>query len=333
MTNDAKETLQLQKFIDLFVGFYGEEHRQTIESKLNTVEFIYVDSLVEKKEGVDQAKYDEEIKKAIETTIKQLNIKGNVQDYIDEVSAGTDPYVSPFCVEENGQLVGKMLFVLPKGEKLDDHTILHELNHVLASSFENITSDGFDFISGLEKMHIDFRGSKFVQEETTEKGKRMTEWFNEVLNDYVASIIGKQMKENNIEIFGSNSMNAYSKAFMVMKDFLDVYVKDVALLELQDEQDDLVEMIGKDNIFELNDKINTFMSYSLFEMFDLTNSISKKLGESEVIKQSETLKRLDEIQTLPLTEKERAFIDSLANLHSLSSSLANEKQDISEKTT
>ena len=65
MTNAAKETLQLQKFIDLFVGFYGEEHRQTIESKLNTVEFIHVDSLVEKKEGVDQAKYNEEVKKKL----------------------------------------------------------------------------------------------------------------------------------------------------------------------------------------------------------------------------------------------------------------------------
>ena len=75
------------------------------------------------------------------------------------------------------------------------------------------------------------------------------------------------------------------------------------------------------------------MSYDLFAMFDLTNSISKKLGETEVIKQSEILKRLDEIQNLPLTEKERTYIDSFANLHSLSNDLAIEKQDIAEKTT
>lgn len=74
------------------------------------------------------------------------------------------------------------------------------------------------------------------------------------------------------------------------------------------------------------------MSYDLFAMFDLTSSISKKLGETQVIKQSEILKRLDEMQAFPLTEKEQAYIDSFANLHSLSNNLAIEKQDVAEKT-
>ena len=255
-----------------------------------------------------------------------------MQDYIDEVSSGTDPYISPFCVEENGQLVGKRLFVLPKGEKFDDHTILHELNHVLASSFENITSEGFDFVTGFEKIYTDFRGSKFVQEETTEKGKRTTELFNEVLNDYIASSIGKQMKENGNKIFGSDVHSSYSMGFFVMKDFLDVYIKDIAILELQDKQQDFIKTIGKDNIFELNDKINTFMSYNSFDIFNIISSINKKLVGDEIVKQSDILKNLEKIQALPLTEKERAYIDSFVNLHSFSNTLANEKQDVSEKS-
>lgn len=328
MNNTDKETLQIQKFIDAFANFYGEENRKLIESKLNMVQFIYVDSLVEKKKGVDRVKYDEEVEKAIVTAVKGLNIKGNVQDYIEEVSEGLSPSISPFCTEENGQLVGKILFILPKGEKLDDSTILHELNHVLSSSFTKRENGGLDFVTGFERLCFDSSGTKFLHENITKEGNRRTEWFNEILNEYIATLVRKQMKE---KVFGSNFECGYSKAFSVMQDFLDTYAKDIAISELNDSQNDIVKMIGSDNLYDLNDKINSFMSFSDFSRFDLTNSIRKKLGEFENIGQEQILKRLDEISALSLTERERTYVNSISNLNSLSKELAMKKQAIEKE--
>jgi len=112
-----------------------------------------------------------------------------------------------------------------------DHTILHEFVHEV----DNI---------GFEKGHFEFEQSFYSSE------LRQNQMFNEVINDYFASLMDQQRrKDGRPHMVCDNEFSSeYSRLFKIMGKFLDAYLPELKAVRLREyPAEEFMRIIGKKN--------------------------------------------------------------------------------------
>ena len=213
---------------------------------------------------------------------KETPINANL--YVD--NCGFVAFVSPNYVKtENGYKTSSILAVNfddPDNAYLD-HTIVHELNHVMETSLALANDKVYEFYCGWDIISEEVSTVQSEEVDTiTTREKRKYELFNEIINELIAKEISKIMHEENMYIFDDENNSKYkggtgydSSAFLVI-DFFKEF-KDAILKSRRDGNIQVIfDEIGKENFDALNDLFEIFNeNFAGLKAFKLYNSLSK----------------------------------------------------------
>lgn len=172
------------------------------------------------------------------------------------------------------------LCVLPTGETLCNHTVIHEFNHIIETNI--IFHDGkYVAKCGYDILRIDSTKDKFEKDnlfsETRNSGKREAELFNEVINDYLSKKICKLMERDNFQIGLNDEIDSsYSIGFVLLEDFIEENLDIIIESRFSPDINALANKIGKNNLNRLTKLTDKFLKFSIFTIADFLKLMTSK---------------------------------------------------------
>lgn len=338
--------LDLEKYINEFTEFYGEEYRFQITKKIYNVEFVFLDDVLQENDVLQknatitredilnnpdvlkilssvtaQKQSNEEILEKVKQKIESLNIKGDKTPYIDSMfklaigqKDGAAAYTTAF-IKDDEEAKPLTLCVFQKNKDIETHDFYHELTHVVHSSFNNITNESFCWQTGFLGLTIKLDGK---DEETDDETKlENNKLFNEVITDYLTMQMCNTPREQ--------LTTSYSTAFMYLCEFFETYKPEIMHCLMSDNPMQFQNIIGKEN-FENLTKYTADMltNYPDSCLYSIINSISATLGKP--INNFTAFKNhFAEIAKLPLGERERGYVDCYKSLTTTTNNIINQK--------
>ena len=114
------------------------------------------------------------------------------------------------------------MVVLP--ENFNEHQLLHELNHALEAHFIKNVEDGYFFISGFDKLKVEY--NETVPSDKVEKTHRKNEFLNESINECLYLRLLKKEKELGITITGNTEFHTgYGLGISLVDKFVSCYLR------------------------------------------------------------------------------------------------------------
>lgn len=169
-------------------------------------------------------------------------------------------------------------FVVVKGDynsNNNDHTIVHELNHLFELFLDNVDDNHYSAIVGWDRIHgMMGTSKKDVETVHISREKRHYELFNEIINELISQEISKMMYEDGVFVFDDskdsryrNTTN-YDKSSFLVREFYEQN-KEAIIRSRKDGNIGLIyDTIGQENFDELNSLFEPFyksFDYSLYE--------------------------------------------------------------------
>ncbi len=305
--------IDLSKYADFFVEFYGEKYRKQIE---NTIHNIYIINLEDYRENDNQINAIR-----LSNRLKSLNIEGNIDRYqetILEQNRIKTPVSLPFLTNMERRNTLGHIIILPLDEKITDHLLIHEINHALCAKIITIDNEGFSYTTGIDELYINT--TREVSEEAKRKitnCDRHKSMLNEILNDYLSIKILNLMKTNNSLFFIEEKEGdyLYPVAFDTMKEFLEEFLDDIAKLSISKNLSNLKELIGDDCYVELIKCTNEFMDQYESSFNKISKSIASKLNIDKEMKPIDIVDNINSLQLLALSNDEQKLVNSIMNLY------------------
>ena len=152
-------------------------------------------------------------------------------------------------------------------DKYRDHSIVHELNHLLESFLVSANENFYTIICGWDMIDSPVAVTREEKIDTSKLvfEKRKYELFNEIINEMISQEISKIMKENGMGVFDDTKEakykggTSYEHTRYLVKDFFEEF-KDEILKSRKDGNINIIlDTVGRENFEELN---------KLFEIFN-----------------------------------------------------------------
>lgn len=289
-----RNPIELKEFIKLFRAM-GFEHGKNIEDYENAPEIqaFFQNEEIKK----DYKEIMNEIGRTransnvfYNEAIKDLQAEGKLYG-INGLAAPMNSFI--FYGSVNGYVniaLGedgcKTFCILPQYLMLENRVAIHEMGHIIDVNFLEI--DGKDYI----KMGFSFSKNDFKQTGSDYDIRRVTveqdvfglsfdsfELFNEVVNDYFAVEIANQMEEDGFSLGVCSDGNSfYSRAFVLMKDFIEENKQDLIDCKMTGNEKIIDERFGEENIKILAKAVNEFLKDRPCNVKDIIASIIDKTG-------------------------------------------------------
>jgi len=202
-----------------------------------------------------------------------LNL-GDIEIFNPTVAREGNTYVSTnFTYQDNEAKICPILyFCYSKNSDYSDVLFNHELNHIVELMLIGITDENkINVKSGFENIVSEI--GKFEQVKSLkEKKRRGTELFNEVINQMIAEDITKMMHEDGFHMF-SNERNAQiygitntTIAHPIIRPFYECYKKEITESRLNGSMEPLINAVGEENFYELNEQIIELIPIDRFQL-------------------------------------------------------------------
>ena len=165
-----------------------------------------------------------------------------------------------------------------------DHTIVHELNHVMETSLGLIGEDEYEIFCGWEVLKEKRNTIQSEEVDTLqESDKRSYELFNEIINEVIAKGISKIMHEENIFIFDDKNdskykgTTSYEHSTFLINDFFNEFREDIIKSRHNGNIEVIFNSVGKENFDELNSLFDTyFKHFGGTKIYNLYKALDKK---------------------------------------------------------
>lgn len=215
--------------------------------------------------------------KSLNTDSCLHELYSSVYDYVAQpIIFGA--FVNSF-INKDDQL--KSICCCPTADELTFNNLIHEMNHIVDTRLIENNKDSYTIATGFEILH-EPKSKKYTCNITSlydeqvknesltplaKSGKRQYEALNEVVNEYFAQIISKDLAEHNVIVgtYSTHSGASYSDAFPIMKNFIDRHIDLLKECRLSNDPYAFANEIGKDNFEKLAtladdilDNINSF---------------------------------------------------------------------------
>ncbi len=141
-------------------------------------------------------------------------------------------------------------------EKVLDHYIVHELNHLYELGLVKVNSEMCEFVCGWEYICANRKNSD--KSINLNKPKRPYELFNEIINEKIAKCISEIMVERGIEIFGKaieesyKYVTDYDATGYLVDEFFETYKKEILASRKNNNLQIILDAVGKENFDALN---------------------------------------------------------------------------------
>ena len=187
----------------------------------------------------------------------------NAMTYIEGVS-----YISSNFVKEEDEYVSYPILCINFSNYNSnslDHTIVHELNHVLESCIGLVGENEYEFISGWDFTTANLNLVPGQEVNTLEnRENRPYELFNEIINEIIAKEISKIMHEEKIYIFDdeNNSKYEYTTGYDFSKFLVEDFFNEFRDAIIKSRSNGNIEIIfnevGKENFDALNELFHIY---------------------------------------------------------------------------
>ncbi len=191
------------------------------------------------------------------------------------------------AMSENGY---ETFCILPQYLMLDNRVPVHEMGHIIDTNF--IKVNGKDYIKmgfTLSRNHLKQTDSDYdlnqvkVDKNVFSLDYDGYELFNEVVNDYFSVKIANRMREDGFSIGNHKDGHSYySKAFVLMKDFIEENKQDLIDCKMIGSEKIIDERFGEENIDMLAAAVNQFLKNRPIDVKDIISSIIEKTGVEDI---------------------------------------------------
>lgn len=213
----------------------------------------------------------------------------------------------------------RTICLLPHGLELDDKTMFHEFNHIVED--ENIELYGRLYnVSGFDGYEIGegspvLDGDKIFRSSRGEsRSRRRYEQLNEVINDYFSIKITEIFhSENEVIGKGGKFVSSYSRAFPLLKDFIEENQDLLIKSRLTGNHLNFANFLGQENFNRLADCVTEFLSFNDIERSHIYESIIDKT-DIEKIAELKNYEKFD----CDWDEKEKIIVDSFKTVKEIS---------------
>ena len=158
----------------------------------------------------------------------------------------------------------KFKYILYKDLRLTyQQTFIHELLHAV-SSCENVKKRDL-CIKTIYKCGLKVGEDVFTNQNPTKRERIVNEntFLNEVLTDYFAYDITRQMIDNNDKLFLSKMLgSSYSNCFVLVQPLFDKYKEEFKQCYISRDYTKIYKFLGGNNLKELNHLLDDFSSYA-----------------------------------------------------------------------
>ena len=184
-----------------------------------------------------------------------------------------------------------------------DHTIIHELNHIIELALMEADEDHYNFICGWDPFKEDLKKEPgkidTLHEDDT---KREYELFNEIINELIAQEISEKMQRDGFYIFDSpdNSnykfTTSYIHTFVLVRNFFDEFKKEIIESRHNGNIQIIWDTVGKENFDALNKLFHEFYeNFSGFKIYSVLSSLQKNEETEQTRRYKDLFRRSQEI--------------------------------------
>ncbi len=285
-----------EEFNDLLLG-------KNLLKELSKLHNDYIDKLLKSYPSVER----------IMTEIKNNGlfegaILSSIENYILTPKSDVVAFIEPTYYESDPNTLYNFC-VLPTIFSLYDSTVFHELNHIVVSDILSNTDKNLIVKSGLQV-------SSFDKDLNISIGAIKKSILNEVINDYISLKICREYEKNGKKIgLLNNISSAYSKAFPLLKDFMEDNL--FGIIECLMEKDkDIKNLIGNENFDIIADATrNILVDYDSAQMF---KKITSRFGLSDI-------NEIIDLDNLQLSEIESNYINNYRQANYVTNKIKLEK--------
>ncbi len=242
-------------------------------------------------------------------------ILSSIENYIRTPSSNVIAFVEPTFYKNDPSTLYSFC-VLPTIFNANDYTIFHELNHIAVSNMISNNENCFVVKTGLQV-------SNFDKDFNISIGSTQKMFVNEVINDYIALKICQEFEydNNNIGLL-NNSPSTFSKAFPLLKDFINDNLADIIDC-LMDKNKNISNIIGADNFDMLADATKNI----------LINKDSSKIFEELTSRYGiDDINKIIDIDNLQLNENEDKYINNFRQANYVTNKLRLQKLLLENKS-
>ena len=203
-------------------------------------------------EDVDALNIDESEKDILKTKIAEyvLNSETGGFSFYTHSTSGKDMRI---CI-------------LPPLEELNDAIIFHEISHTINAPIDKTHANGYSAKSGFTLM---------INDENKENQD-----LDEIITDYFALKAQNLAQKDGFRMCDNeNELSLYSCAFMLFKNFLEGYAKDIKDCRMSGDPSILNRTFGEDNIKSLSQLATQFLDLIDTEkQAEIVNALEEKFG-------------------------------------------------------
>ena len=309
-----EERIKFFKIMGLDLGNNYEDYINNPEAKKLITSKERIEKLTESRNNyknkfnnmfyTSQRRHKQLLKEVEERNYVDKDTPINANLYTD--NCGFVAFISPNYVKtENGYKTSSMLAVNFSNfdNEYLDHTIVHELNHVMETSLALANDKAYEFYCGWDILSEEVSTVQSDEVDTiTIKDKRKYELFNEIINELIAQEISKIMHEENMYVLDDKDNSKYkggtgydASAFLV-REFFDEFREAILNSRRNGNIQAIFDEVGKENFDALNDLFTIYNeNFAGLKVYSLYSALHKGEDTPATRKYYELCDKRDEI--------------------------------------
>lgn len=176
-------------------------------------------------------------------------------------------FVNPNIVKtEDGHIMYPLVVLeISSDNGYNDHSIVHEMNHLFELYLEEVTAKDYTYYSGWDHITSTISDS-LVQVDTLEDHHeiRHYELFNEAINELIAQEISELMVNNNMFVFDNptrvnyKGISSYDRTFILAKPFYNEFRQSIIASRSNGNIQIILDEVGKENFDAFCELFNNF---------------------------------------------------------------------------
>ena len=186
-----------------------------------------------------------------------------------------------------------------------DHALIHELNHVYELTLQKAEGNKYYANCGWDEVYGEyFNKAQDVVSIEERETKREYELFNEIINELISQEITEILFASDGHIFNTKEDakikggTSYESSLFLVKDFYNIYKKEIIESRRIGDMTELFNTIGKENFESLNKLFHEFYeSFPGLSFYSVINSMKKKEETEQTKILYDIVRKKDEILT------------------------------------